>query len=309
MLKQNTICEIRTRLNLDDSNLGFAWDKKILQAGESRFIWELLFSNEKRLIIPIAVGINMHDLRNDVYVIEIEKTSENISISRYGKIIQANIDYDVEPQYGILDTDTYSDVDWELYGEMFSECDVYSDEWKEWVNNNYQEEIYRRRRNYTEKQYLIDNNVEWLSQIDLDYNIFEFYREIREYWYINSKEYFDGYGETVGLNNIEELLGQLDLVNYDRIAEHHRDYEGLYEHVLVGDLVNEPLIDLLKYGKERKELDMYFAFIELLFRNGDQAVKNVLDVTILERIIGDTEIEKNFYLNASKELCEHAREV
>ena len=50
--------------------------------------------------------------------------------------------------YGIADFGAYSDEDWEKYGTTIAFEKVGSPKWNEWVSENFQEEMFRRLKNY-----------------------------------------------------------------------------------------------------------------------------------------------------------------
>jgi hypothetical protein len=51
--------------------------------------------------------------------------------------------------------------------------------------------------------------------------------------------------------------------------------------------VGEPLVELLKRNNICAYVEIYCRTIELMWRYGDDAVKNVVDVTVLERLSDD----------------------
>ncbi|MBR1444529.1 MAG: hypothetical protein IJ583_13475 [Firmicutes bacterium] len=71
--------------------------------------------------------------------------------------------------------------------------------------------------------------------------------------------------------------------------EHLNDYNEINLHILVGDIINEPLTKLLGENKQRDLIKIYCDTIERMWRYGDEYVKNVVDVTILEYISGRDE--------------------
>ena len=69
------------------------------------------------------------------------------------------------------------------------------------------------------------------------------------------------------------------------LAQHYDDYDGqLLAHVFFADEVNEPLFVLLQSNCDQKTIQTYCAFIEDMYFHGDEDVKNVVEVTILERL-------------------------
>lgn len=79
------------------------------------------------------------------------------------------------------------------------------------------------------------------------------------------------------------------------LAEHQKAYGDILLHLLAGDLISEPLIELLKYHADRiDDIEMYCRAIEMMWRNGDDYVVNVVDVTILERLSDEECIWQRF---------------
>ncbi|MBR1735926.1 MAG: hypothetical protein IJ736_02755 [Firmicutes bacterium] len=76
----------------------------------------------------------------------------------------------------------------------------------------------------------------------------------------------------------------------DRIYKEHLDiYNEINLHVLAGDIIDEPLTKLLGESKQKNLIKIYCDTVERMWRYGDEAVKNVVDVTILEYISGREE--------------------
>lgn len=69
------------------------------------------------------------------------------------------------------------------------------------------------------------------------------------------------------------------------LAQHYADYgEQLLAHVFFADEVNEPLFALLQNNYDQKTIQAYCTFIEDMYFYGNEDVKNVVEVTILERL-------------------------
>ena len=68
--------------------------------------------------------------------------------------------------------------------------------------------------------------------------------------------------------------------------EHFNHYNEILLHVLAGDIINVPLIKLLGENKQRNLIKIYCDTVEKMWHYGDETVKNVVDVTVLEYISG-----------------------
>ena len=87
---------------------------------------------------------------------------------------------------------------------------------------------------------------------------------------------------------------------------HQKDYGDILLHLLAGSLISEPLFDLLKYHAERiADIEMYCKTIELMWKNGDDTVVNVVDVTILERLSDEECVWQRFGTFISDEFREY----
>ena len=78
------------------------------------------------------------------------------------------------------------------------------------------------------------------------------------------------------------------------LDQHMADYGELLPHVFFAQAINEPLIRLLRENGRRSTIRLYCDFIEEMRLSGDDEVKNVVDVTILERLADDPAVWKRF---------------
>ena len=105
--------------------------------------------------------------------------------------------------------------------------------------------------------------------------------------------------------NIQKCANMLaDLTPDGRIIleEHVKDFNEILLHVLAGDLVTEPLIDLFMHHMDRKmEIQIYCNAIEVMWKSGDDEVVNVVDVTILERLSDEACVWQRFGTFLSEE--------
>lgn len=77
--------------------------------------------------------------------------------------------------------------------------------------------------------------------------------------------------------------------------EHIDYYDELLGHVFFGDSINKTLTELLKKNDDIDTIQRYINFINLMYRMGDDAVKNIVIVTILEYLGDDKEVLTNAY--------------
>ena len=90
---------------------------------------------------------------------------------------------------------------------------------------------------------------------------------------------------------------------------HMTDYRELLGHVFFAEVINEPLADLLRGNSDRAAIGKYVALIEDMYTNGDEAVKNIVVVSILERLGDDKTILKNTYGYFSESLKQASRDI
>lgn len=75
---------------------------------------------------------------------------------------------------GIRRVEDWTDDDWEKYGDIA--YDLIQDEcfFHDWCNKNWQEELYRRCWGYYHKCFNNDENIDWVSGLDLKFEINEY---------------------------------------------------------------------------------------------------------------------------------------
>ncbi|MCR4784382.1 MAG: hypothetical protein K6A35_07685 [bacterium] len=88
---------------------------------------------------------------------------------------------------------------------------------------------------------------------------------------------------------VEEFL--ISFPEYiDHYYEHIKYYSELLQHIFYSETINSPLFDLLKRNKEKTKILKYVSFIENMWSQGDDTVRNVVDVTILERLSDENDV-------------------
>lgn len=78
---------------------------------------------------------------------------------------------------------------------------------------------------------------------------------------------------------------------HELYLSHISDYGEILLHVFIAETINEPLIQLLESHSDVKK---YCEIVESMWKNGDDAVRNVVDVTILERLSDDEAVWQKF---------------
>lgn len=267
------------------SGLYPAWNKELDWAGDTRFIWKLIEMDS--VILPILLCEEDLDFSCIVIVVEVEKTKDFVYWNRIGYVLHENENFEEEKKNGILNTNAYSDRDWEKYGDNIALESVNSPLWKQWISDNWDEELYRRRMNYTLPFYQTEGNVCWIKNVEWVFDKSEYDQMVKMFREMQTIKQLQNFAQN-GVMDIFECANMLaDLTANGRqvLEEHRNDFGEILLHVLAGDLVTEPLIDLLKYHMDRKiTIQIYCNAIEVMWKNGDEKVVNVVDVTILERL-------------------------
>ena len=87
--------------------------------------------------------------------------------------------------------------------------------------------------------------------------------------------------------NIVEMANYITNVfpeNKQYYKEHIRDYGTVLAHVFAIETINIPMEKDFNVNAERETFQKYCRLIQSLWENGDDEVRNVIDVTILESI-------------------------
>lgn len=115
--------------------------------------------------------------------------------------------------------------------------------------------------------------------------------------------------EIMDVTACADMLAGLAAGGQQHLKEHIEDFHEILLHVLAGDLVTEPLIDLLKFHPDREAtIQKYCDAIEAMWKNGDDAVVNVVDVTILERLSDEEQVWQKFGAFLSDEFRRYINE-
>lgn len=106
-----------------------------------------------------------------------------------------------------------------------------------------------------------------------------------------------------------EMLAGLTVNGKDVLEEHQQDYGGILLHLLAGDLLTEPLIHQLKQKEPSAVMiELYVKVLETMWESGDEAVVNVVDVTVLERLSDEETVWEKFGTLISAEFKRYINE-
>lgn len=84
-----------------------------------------------------------------------------------------------EKRSGILCLDAYTQEDWEKYGDTIACEKIDSYEWGKWISQNWSEELYQRRINYTFPYYQNEKHIIWFAECDFQFDRNEYDSVIR----------------------------------------------------------------------------------------------------------------------------------
>lgn len=100
------------------------------------------------------------------------------------------------------------------------------------------------------------------------------------------------------------FVASLAVNGKELLEEHINDYGDILLHVFVPDLVYFPLSDSIKKGSEQ-EIIKYCECIETMWKNGDDEVLNVVEVSVLECLTDDNDVWQIFGRHISREFKDY----
>ena len=83
--------------------------------------------------------------------------------------------------------------------------------------------------------------------------------------------------------------------------EHLEDYGEILGHVFF-NVLHRALVPLLKINEDGEKIRGYIGFLEDMYANGDEDVRNIVEVTILEVLGDDETVLRNAFTYFSEEL-------
>lgn len=277
------------------SDLCPAWTKGLDWYGDVRFVWKLI--EQETAVLPVLLCPDDLDFSCIVIVAEVEKTKDFVCWKRIGYVLHAGENLVEEKQKGILDLNAYSDRDWDMYGDNIACADVDSEEWRQWISENWDEEVYRRRMNYTYPYYQKEGNIYWIYEMNWVFAGDEYHRMTEEFWKYETLSQLNAMKRNgkMTVRECAQLLSTLTRNGKELLTEHIYDYGEILLHLFASEQVGEPLVELLDGGSEDKTAVMiYCKAIEIMWQYGNSVVINVVDVTLLERLSDNSEVWKKF---------------
>ena len=108
--------------------------------------------------------------------------------------------------------------------------------------------------------------------------------------------------------NIVEMANYITNIfpeNKQYYKEHIGDYGTVLAHVFAIETINIPIEKDFNVNAERETFQKYCRLIQSLWENGDDEVRNVIDVTILESISNHERMWKAFGRYISQEFIDY----
>ena len=138
--------------------------------------------------------------------------------------------------------------------------------------------------------YETEGNVCWFHDLNWCFTRDEYESMVRDFWERATLEHLQNILKQDSNRKISReecacLMTELTFEGKAMLQEHIADYSEILLHILASEMVSEPLLDmLLRYNKTTPMIECYILLIEIMWKKGDEAVQNVVDVTILERL-------------------------
>ena len=92
-------------------------------------------------------------------------------------------------------------------------------------------------------------------------------------------------------------------------TEHIEDYGELLGHVFFGAVINSQLSKLLRINEDKTRIQKYTDFIEDMYANGNEAIRNIVGVTILAYLGDDDKILKNAVAYFSEDVLQESKSI
>lgn len=148
--------------------LEICWTNDYDFEGDAKFMRYVLSQNAA--ITPILSCPDDFDFSCTVVVVDVVKQNDIVIWKRIGKINHSKEIFEEEKKHGILDLYSYTEEDWEKYGDNIALEKADSKAWYDWIDSNWTEELYRRRINYTYPKYQDEENIDWIADCNFKFS-------------------------------------------------------------------------------------------------------------------------------------------
>jgi len=128
-------------------DLAISWTKEYDFEGDAKFMRFVL--DQDRAVTPILICPEDMDFSCIVIVADVIKKDDKVIWKRIGKVDHSDESFDDEKRSGV-----------------FAGLAVDSPKWRELVSENWTDELFCRRKNYTFPYYQNEKNIEWFSDCE-----------------------------------------------------------------------------------------------------------------------------------------------
>ena len=149
-------------------DLAICWTNEYDFEGDDRFMRFVL--NQNNAITPILSCPDDFDFSCIVIVADVVKQDDKVIWKRIGIVDHSGESFEEEKRSGILCVESYSAEDKLRFGDNIALAKIDSPEWISWISDNWSEELYRRRINYTFPYYQNENHTEWFSSCSFEFS-------------------------------------------------------------------------------------------------------------------------------------------
>ena len=120
--------------------------------------------------VPILSCPDDFDFTCTVIVAEVEKRDDKVIWHRIGIVDNSAWSFEDERRSGVLLTSSYTDADWERFGDTFVNADLDNEDFRRFESEHGVEEMYRRRINHTFPYYRDERNIRWFSKCSFEFS-------------------------------------------------------------------------------------------------------------------------------------------
>lgn len=274
----------------DLKSLSLLWDHVFYWKGNGRFLWYLIDSTSNQVVPILSCPDDEDEMDCLLLAVYIRKDDNYVYWDRIGRIIHEDKEWDKMVQFGYKCGELLSKEKRNLYGEDTSIYAVDDIDAHDWIKDHWDEELFRRNMLYLMPRYKSGKAVKWLRKVNWMFPKEE-YQALVE-CFRNS----DVNLKTATIDRVTFIGNLLDVFpeKTTEYLEHISLYEDVLFHVLCNDIINVPLEMLLKENSDIMQIKKYCRFIENTWRNCDDFIKNVIDVTILEGLAQDENVWETF---------------
>ncbi len=254
----------RVRELVPFSDLWPAWSRNLDWEGDVRFVWKAIELD--KTVLPLLLCPDDADFICIVVAAEVEKTEDFVYWHKVGFVLHDREDFAREKKSGILKLEAYSDEDWEKYGD--------------------------------------EGNVFWMKDTGWVFDRHEYESMVEEYWELETLGQLERFnpGKKLTIKECADLICGLTRHGREALEEHLRDFQDILLHIFANENISQPLLCLLKSDSaSERSIRIYCRAIEIMWRYGDDAVVNVVDVTILEYLSDEKRLWQKFGTYISEE--------